>query len=190
LGINKSFDRNYRAVYEAINPRVVSTVQFIHLTSRDFSLISVKRLRSYADVIFRETMVHDFDMARWPLGEEIEEVFAHASNLIYINNSFHTFYGHDQRVEVLGSQWIIPLENVCRNKIEQYLSAETKLQKLPCMDTQCYLEAYMAELEHFIEVISGSQKPIANAEYGMRALVCAVAAIESAQSGKQMSVGP
>src|SRR5207253_11019895 len=85
--------------------------------------------------LFRDMMIHDFDMARWLLGEEPVEVFAAASVLVdpaigeagdvdtavvtlktksgalcQISNSRRTAYGYDQRIEALGSKGALRAE--------------------------------------------------------------------------------
>jgi hypothetical protein len=104
--------------------------------------------------LFRDMMIHDFDMARWLLGEEPAEVAAVASCLIdpaigkagdfdtlmvvlqtasgrqcHINNSRHCVYGYDQRMEVFGAEGMLLNDNLRPSTLRRYGTAETEARE-------------------------------------------------------------
>ena len=93
--------------------------------------------------LFRDMMIHDFDMARFLLGEEPVEVFAFGSSLVdpaigkagdvdtaavvlktasgkicQISNSRRATYGYDQRIEVHGSKGLLSAGNVHETTVQ------------------------------------------------------------------------
>jgi predicted dehydrogenase len=128
VGFKRRFDPDFRALKEAIDAGRIGAVEMITLTSRDPGpppLDYIKR----SGGIFRDMTIHDFDVARWLLGEEVETVQAAASvltdpeigkagdydsvNVILttasgrhctITNTRRATYGYDQRIEVHGAK--------------------------------------------------------------------------------------
>ena len=95
--------------------------------------------------MFRDMTIHDFDMARWLLGEEPVEVFAMGECLVdpkigaagdidsamvllrtasdrmcHINNSRRAAYGYDQRIEVAGAKGMLRAENLGETTVEHF----------------------------------------------------------------------
>ncbi|MFO0404099.1 MAG: inositol 2-dehydrogenase, partial [Alphaproteobacteria bacterium] len=127
VGFNRRFDPSFAELHRRIAAGAIGTVEQVIITSRDPAPPPI----SYVKVsggLFRDMTIHDFDMARWMLGEEPNEVFAYGANLVdqaigaagdidsamvllrtpsgrmaHINNSRRASYGYDQRVEVFGS---------------------------------------------------------------------------------------
>jgi myo-inositol 2-dehydrogenase / D-chiro-inositol 1-dehydrogenase len=158
--------------------------------------------------MFRDMMIHDLDMACWLLGEEPVELFATASVMVdpaigeagdvdtavvtlrmksgalcQIANSRRAVYGYDQRIEVLGSRGGISAENVIESTVV-FSGAEGVVSDKPLpFFLQRYAEAYRRELDHFIAAVSTRVAPLVGAKEGIRALVLADAAVESARTG-------
>ena len=136
VGFNRRFDPHFAAVRKAIDDGTIGTVEMVTITSRDPGpppLDYIKR----SGGIFRDMTIHDFDMARFLLGEEPVAVSAHASVLVdktigeagdfdsvsvildnrvrqavpSISNSRRATYGYDQRIEVHGSKGMVSAEN-------------------------------------------------------------------------------
>ncbi|TIM63462.1 MAG: inositol 2-dehydrogenase, partial [Mesorhizobium sp.] len=128
IGFNRRFDPGHRAAWNAARSGEIGDLHQVIITSRDPGMPP----RSYYEVaggLFRDMTIHDFDLARFMLGEEPEEVFAVGGRLIdpammaelndydsvmvvmrtasgkqcHINNSRTSTYGYDQRVELLGT---------------------------------------------------------------------------------------
>jgi myo-inositol 2-dehydrogenase/D-chiro-inositol 1-dehydrogenase len=122
--------------------------------------------------------IHDFDMARYLMGSEVEEIYAAGAVLVdpaigaagdvdtalitlrfangaigSIDNSRRAVYGYDQRVEVFGSEGVVIVAN---NTPHQAVlsNAEGVHAALPLyFFLERYMDAYVAEMKAFIEAI-------------------------------------
>jgi len=142
VGFNRRFDPDFIALKAAIDAGRIGEVEMITITSRDPDAPPYDYI-SRSGGIFRDMTIHDFDVARWLLGEEIETVQAAASvltdpkigelgdfdsvNVILktasgkqcvITNSRRATYGYDQRIEVHGSEGSVLAENQREANIE------------------------------------------------------------------------
>ena len=129
IGFNRRFDPGHRAARDAMRRGEIGDLHQVLITSRDPEIPP----RAYLEVaggLLRDMTIHDFDLARFMLGEEPTEVFAIAGalgdpqlgteldevdsamitmrtatgHICSINNSRSAVYGYDQRVELLGGQ--------------------------------------------------------------------------------------
>ena len=158
-------------------------------------------------------MIHDFDMARWLLGEEPRTVFAAASSIVdadigrvgdvdsamvlmhtlsgrlcHINNSRRASYGYDQRIEVHGSKGRLIAGNLMPTTVEIANAAVVAIDKPYHFFLERYADAYAIELNQFIVAVNEHRPMPVSAEDGRRALVLAEAAIQSVSSGQAVSV--
>ena len=81
VGFNRRFDPHFKAVKDAIGDGRIGDVEMATITSRDPGLPPYEYIKASGG-IFRDMTIHDFDMARFLLGEEIETVYATASVLV------------------------------------------------------------------------------------------------------------
>ena len=127
LGFNRRHDPTFERLKSKIDSGALGDVEVVSITSRDPAPPPVEYI-ARSGGLFRDMMIHDFDMARWLLGEEPVEVFAAGSVLVdaaigdagdidtatatlktasgrlcLITNSRRCSYGYDQRIEVFGS---------------------------------------------------------------------------------------
>jgi myo-inositol 2-dehydrogenase/D-chiro-inositol 1-dehydrogenase len=186
----------------------IGKLEMATITSRDPGPPPVSYIK-VSGGLFRDMMIHDFDMARWLLGEEPIEVFATASCLIdpeignagdvdtatvvlktadgvlcQISNSRRAVYGYDQRIEVFGSAGMLRAENETPTKVE-FSGAEGVYQDKPLhFFLERYAKAYAAELDDFIQAVTQGRSPVAGGEDGRQALVLADAALESYRTGR------
>ena len=213
VDFNRRFDPNHAAVYQAVRAGEAGAVELISITSRDPEPPPLDYLENAPGALFRETMVHDCDMARWLLGEEPVEVFAMASCLIdpeigalgevdtavatlrtasgklcQINNSWRATYGYDQRIEVLGSGGMVRSDNVRRTTLERYDARAVRNDVFQYFFTERYAASYRLALDHFADVVRHGTAPLIAAEDGYRALVLADAALRSANTGQPVAV--
>ncbi len=213
MAFNRRFDPSHRSVYDAIVRGEIGTVEIVSIVSRDPYPPPVEYLQRSPKALFRETTVHDLDLARWLLGEEPVALSAMASCLIepafraldevdtalvtmrtasgklcHIDNSWRAAYGYDQRVEVFGSKGMARSGNPRRTSIERFAEAGTATDPVHDFFMDRYTDSYVAELDHFIEVVSGRAEPAITAHDGVAALALAEAAIESARTGQTVTV--
>ena len=213
VDFNRRFDPNHAALEQAVRTGEAGAIEMICITSRDPEPPPLDYLEKSPGALFLETMVHDFDMARWLLGEEPVELFAMASCLIepefrsrgefdtavvtlrtasgrlcQINNSWRATYGYDQRIEVLGSGGMVRSDNLRRTSVERHDARAICGDVLPHFYTERYAEAYRLALAHFVDVVRHHEPPFITAEDGRRALILADAALRSARTGEPQQI--
>lgn len=212
VGFNRRFDPHFRAVRAAIEEGRIGDVEMVQITSRDPGPPPLSYIKSSGG-IFRDMTIHDFDMARFLLGEEPETVFAAASVLVdpeigeqgdadsvsvvlttasgqhcSISNSRRATYGYDQRIEVHGSKGAVSAENQRPVSIE--IATADGYLRPPLHDffMTRYTEAYAAEMTSFIETIAKGSAPVPSGEDGLAALALADAAVRSVREGRAVKV--
>jgi myo-inositol 2-dehydrogenase/D-chiro-inositol 1-dehydrogenase len=208
VGFNRRFDPHFAAVRKAIDDGAIGTVEMVTITSRDPGPPPLDYV-GRSGGIFRDMTIHDFDMARFLLGEEPVAVSAHASVLVdkkigeagdfdsvsviletasgrqcIISNSRRATYGYDQRIEVHGSKGMVAAENQRPVSIE--LANEKGYTRPPLHDffMTRYLDAYANEIAAFIAAATSGKKAAPSGKDGLVALRLADAALKSAKEGK------
>lgn len=212
LGFNRRFDPHFRAVRKAIDDGTIGKVEMVTITSRDPGPPPASYIK-VSGGIFRDMTIHDFDMARFLLGEEIVSVTAFGSVLVdpeigklgdydsasiilttasgrqaMISNSRRASYGYDQRIEVHGSLGAVSAENQRPVSIE--IATGNGYTRPPLHDffMTRYTAAYAAEISAFIDSIVEGTPPSPSAEDGLIALQLADAALRSASEHVTISL--
>jgi myo-inositol 2-dehydrogenase/D-chiro-inositol 1-dehydrogenase len=212
VGFNRRFDPHFNAVREAVVSGQIGEVEMVQIVSRDPGLPPMDYLKRSGGIL-RDMTIHDFDMARFLLGEEPDTVFAAASVLVdpqvatvadhdsvsvvlttpsgkhcTISNSRRATYGYDQRVEVLGSRGAVLAENERPISIE--IARAEGFLRPPLHDffMTRYIAAYAAEMAAFIDAVANGRAPSPSGHDGLLALLLAEAAVESVKLGKAVSV--
>ncbi|EJL57886.1 putative dehydrogenase [Rhizobium sp. CF122] len=210
LGFVRRFDPGHRAAREAIRAGDIGDLHQVVITSRDPGMPPVAYTEASGG-IFRDMTIHDFDMARFILGEEVTEVSAVGSRLVdpplmerlgdydtvtvvlttssgkqcIINNSRQAVYGYDQRVEALGTKGMVVSENRRPNMTTLHRADFTgKGAPLLNFFIDRYAEAFSAEISAFVDAIEAGKSPEVGFEDGRQALILAEAAFKSAAEGR------
>jgi myo-inositol 2-dehydrogenase / D-chiro-inositol 1-dehydrogenase len=214
VGFNRRFDPHFAAVRKAIDDGAIGTVEMVNITSRDPGAPSYDYIPRSGG-IFRDMTIHDFDMARFLLGEEPVSVSAHASVLVdkkigelgdfdsasvilstasgkqcVISNSRRATYGYDQRIEVHGSKGLVSAENQRPVSIEIANGKGYTRPPLHDFFMTRYIDAYANELASFIAAMSKGKKAAPSGRDGLAALMLADAALQSVKTGKAVRVSP
>ncbi|WP_194097183.1 inositol 2-dehydrogenase [Marivivens aquimaris] len=213
VGFNRRFDPDFMALKAAIDSGKIGDVEMVTITSRDPGAPPASYIK-VSGGIFRDMTIHDFDVARWLLGEEVTTVMARGSvltdpaigelgdfdsvNVILttasgkqctITNSRRATYGYDQRMEVLGSLGMAHAQNTHENTVE--VAVEDGYHKAPLLNffMDRYTMAYANEIAAFVDSIeNGTPTPTTGLD-GLKALELAEAALESAKTGKAVTLG-
>jgi myo-inositol 2-dehydrogenase/D-chiro-inositol 1-dehydrogenase len=212
VGFNRRFDPHFQAVRAAIGEGQIGDVEMVTITSRDPGAPPADYVKRSGG-IFRDMTIHDFDMARFLLGEEIETVSAQASVLVdkaigeagdfdsasvmlatamgkhaTISNSRRATYGYDQRIEVHGSKGAVSAENQRPVSIE--IANATGYTRPPLHDffMTRYTEAYAREISSFINFVESKAPATPSGADGLIALALAEAALKSVQEGRAVKV--
>ncbi|MCA3427013.1 MAG: inositol 2-dehydrogenase [Roseomonas sp.] len=208
VGFNRRFDPSFAELHRRIAAGAIGAVEQVIITSRDPAPPPLAYVK-VSGGLFRDMTIHDFDMARWMLGEEPNEVFAHGANLVdqaigaagdidsamvllrtpsgrmaHINNSRRASYGYDQRVEVFGSAGRLIAGNLTPTTVELADGQAVVSDKPLHFFLERYADAYRIELAAFIAAVLNKTPMPVGAEDGRRALVLAEAANASLASGK------
>ena len=212
VGFNRRFDPSFAELHRRIGAGAIGAVEQVIITSRDPGLPPVDYLKVSGGQ-FRDMTIHDFDMARWMLGEEPIEVFAYGSALVdpavaeagdidscmvllrtasgrmaHINNSRRASYGYDQRVEVHGSLGRLMAGNRVATTVEQADAQSVSSEKPLHFFLERYADAYRIELAAFIDAVtSGNPMPVGPQD-GRQALVLAEAALQSLREHRPVRV--
>ena len=210
LGFNRRYDPGHNSLKKQLSKGKIGKLEKIIITSRDPAPPSIKYLKESGG-IFRDMMIHDFDLVRFYLGkDEPSKIIASGSNIsdkrfnkikdfelasciiqskngvqCIITNSRHCSFGYDQRVELFGSKGMIISENKRENEISLYSSSSTS-NKAPLLNffIERYKDAYKNQLNDFAKFIKKNIRPLAEFEEGRRALIIANAARKSLISKK------
>jgi len=212
LGFNRRFDPSFAALRAAVQAGRIGKVELVQITSRDPGPPPISYVR-VSGGLFRDMMIHDFDMARFLLGEDPVSVFASAACLIdpeigaagdvdsamvvlrtasgrlcQISNSRRAFYGYDQRIEVHGELGMLQAGNRVGTTVVASTAAGVVADPPLHFFLERYAEAYRLEMRHFLDVCRGITAPAVGIADGLRALALAEAALESHRTGHAVAV--
>ncbi len=212
VGFNRRFDPSFSEVHRRIGAGAIGAVEQVVITSRDPGPPPVSYIK-VSGGLFRDMTIHDFDMARWMLGEEPTEVFAYGATLVdpaigqagdidsamvllktasgrmaHINNSRRASYGYDQRVEVHGSAGRLIAGNRTPTTVELADANAVAADKPLHFFLERYADAYRIELNAFLDSVANKTPMPVGAEDGRQALVLADAALESLHTGRPVKV--
>lgn len=211
VGFNRRFDPNHRRIKQSIEQGKIGTPHLLHIISRDPAPPPLEYIKVSGGLFFDMT-IHDFDMARYLLGE-VDEIYASAAVRVdprigevgdvdtalitlkfaggalgSIDNSRQAVYGYDQRVEVFGSGGVLRSENVFPDEVTLSTanSVERGLPKNFFMDR--YLASYQAELETFVRCIAEDRPTPVTVHDGRAPVVMALAAQKSLAEGRPVKL--
>jgi myo-inositol 2-dehydrogenase/D-chiro-inositol 1-dehydrogenase len=212
VGFNRRFDPSFAAVRRRIDAGDIGTVELVTVLSRDPAPPPPSYL-ARSGGLFRDMMIHDFDMARFLIGEEPVEVHAVGSCLVdreiaaagdvdtaavllktasgkiaQISNSRRATYGYDQRVEVHGSLGLLAAGNRRPTTVEHAGAAGYLRDPVLPFFLERYAEAYRLELDAFVATVLDGAPLAPSGEDGLRAQLLADAATQAAATGRQVRV--
>lgn len=208
LGFNRRFDPQFNKLKERVSNGDIGTLETLIIISRDPSPPPLDYIK-VSGGLFRDMMIHDFDIARWVLDEPIATVYATGSALIdkhigdagdidtasvtltsqsgkiaMITNSRRSVYGYDQRIEAFGSNGMLQAMNNSGTNLV-HSNADGVTSEVPLhFFLERYQDAYRLELEDFVRALDLGEKPLANHNDGVESLRLAEAAVQSLKSGK------
>lgn len=212
LGFNRRFDPSFREVRERAARGEIGIVRALRITSRDPQPPPAAYLGGSGGM-FKDMTIHDFDMARFQLGD-IVEVQAMASDngldafreardhaqavivmraasgaLVTIVNSRSCAYGYDQRLEAFGDAGSLEAGNWTATTVRAASATRTEAAG-PILNffLERYMPAFRAELDEFVQAVKQDRAPAVGFADGRAALVLAEAASESVATGRAVRV--
>jgi myo-inositol 2-dehydrogenase / D-chiro-inositol 1-dehydrogenase len=200
IAFNRRFDPSFRRLKRALDAQEIGAVEMVTVASRDPRPPPAEYVK-VSGGLFRDMMIHDFDMARWLLGEEPVEVYAAASCLVdpaigragdvdtamvtmrtasgklcQISNSRRATYGYDQRIEVHGAKGMLQAGNRLESTVSRSGADGVVSEKPLDFFLERYAEAYREEMDHFVSAVLEKKPLLTGPQDGRRALLLAEAA--------------
>jgi myo-inositol 2-dehydrogenase/D-chiro-inositol 1-dehydrogenase len=213
VGFNRRFDPSFSALHLRITRGEIGNVEQVIITSRDPGPPPLAYLKVSGGQ-FLDMTIHDFDMARWLLGEEPVHVYATGSCLVdtaiadigdtdsvmivmktasgrlcHINNSRRAAYGYDQRIEVHGAKGRLIAGNHSPTTVELANDVAVSTDKPLFFFLERYAAAYRAELAAFLKSLETHEPMPVGPEDGRQAILLAEAAARSLRGGFPVTIG-
>ncbi len=209
---NRRFDPNFAALQARLRAGEIGAVELIQITSRDPSPPPIGYIKQSGG-LFRDMMIHDFDMARFLMGEEFTQLSAVGACLVdpeigkagdvdtaavtlttasgricQISNSRRAAYGYDQRIEVHGATGMLRAENILETSVE--IATADGFRRSPTLNffLERYEAAYTAEMTAFIDMVMRGTAPDPGIEDGLKAQILADAATQACETGQPVDL--
>ena len=211
MGFNRRFDPHFHALKSRLDAGMIGRLESLSIVSHDPAPPPIEYLR-ISGGLFKDMAIHDFDMARWLMGEDPEEVFSSASCLIdpaiaaagdvdtaktilrcasgrlcVISNSRRSAYGYDQRIEAYGAEGSLRADNVMESTVWSWGNRGGASDALQNFFLDRYAEAYRREMAHFAAILRQETSPALGYQDAVKALALAEAAGLSAKLNKPIS---
>ena len=183
IGFNRRFDANFVRVRQAVASGEIGTPRLLHIISRDPAPPPLSYIKVSGGMFFDMT-IHDFDMARFLIGDEVEEVYVQAAVMVdpeighagdvdtaltilrfrngviaTIDNCRQAAYGYDQRVEILGSKGSVATANCYPNQAVISSGSEVRRDLPLNFFLERYADSFRAELQEFVAAVA-EDRPI------------------------------
>jgi myo-inositol 2-dehydrogenase/D-chiro-inositol 1-dehydrogenase len=211
-GFNRRFDPNFAALRARIGAGDIGAVELVTITSRDPAPPPISYIERSGG-LFRDMMIHDFDMARFLMGEAFVRLHAVGSALVdpaigaagdvdtaavilttgtgricQISNSRRAAYGYDQRIEVHGAKGMLRAENQLESTVE--LATDRGFARPPAQHffLERYEAAYLAEMRAFVDVVTKGTPADPGIRDGLAAQILADAAAQSLETGQPVDL--
>lgn len=212
VGFNRRFDPSFKKAKELVAKGTIGTPHLVRITSRDPEPPPISFVK-VSGGIFLDMMIHDFDMARYLLDQEVVELMAVGSCLVdpaigeagdidtaivtlkyengawgTIDNSRKAVYGYDQRIEIFGSEGCVMVGNPTPTEVMVNGAEDTKTDKPLYFFIERYQEAFLAEMKEFIQCIQEDTKPPVSGFDGKISVQMGYAAKESLNKGSFVKI--
>jgi myo-inositol 2-dehydrogenase/D-chiro-inositol 1-dehydrogenase len=212
MGFNRRFDSHFLALKTRLDAGAIGRLESLSIISHDPAPPTIEYVRTSGG-LFKDMAIHDFDMARWLMGEDPEEVFSSASCLIdpaiagvgdvdtaktilrsatgrlcIISNSRRSAYGYDQRIEAYGAAGSLRADNVMESTVSTWGERGSASDALQNFFLDRYAESYRREMAHFAAILRNEASPAVGYKDAVEALALAEAAGRSAKTSMPVHV--
>jgi len=203
IGFQRRYDPTFAAVKARLAAGEIGDLEMLIVTSRDPGAPPVDYIK-VSGGIFKDMLIHDFDIFRWILDDEAATVYATGScltdpaiekagdidsttvtirtrrgRLAQISTSRRAAYGYDQRFEVLGSKGMLQAGNHRPTEVVAHTAVSVSRDKPEHFFLERYRVAYANEMTHFIDAVAGGKPVNTTIADGVKALELADAATRS-----------
>lgn len=206
-GFNRRQDNNFRRIVDARDAGMIGKPEVLKVTSRDPEPPSYDYVKRSGG-LFKDMMIHDFDIVRFISGQEVRTVRAVGDAIVdphvgelgdidtaivtlefengmlgVIDNSRRAVYGYDQRIELFGSEGAAVAGNNRGSETVVYQADKVVSDPPVYFFLERYKEAYRLETEKFFKVVAEGGEVPCTFEDGIKAVRLAEAALESLGKG-------
>ena len=203
VGFNRRFDASFKRIRETVTSGEIGDPHILRITSRDPAPPPIEYVK-VSGGIFLDMTIHDFDMARYLIGDEVVEVYATGGVRVdpkigemgdidttiitlrfrngvigTIDNSREAVYGYDQRVEVFGSKGMVTAANPLTDTVTFSGLEGTRAASPPYFFVERYKPAFITELQAFFTCIQKDTPPPVTGADGRAPVVMGFAALKS-----------
>ncbi|OKP99294.1 inositol 2-dehydrogenase [Paenibacillus sp. P46E] len=207
VGFNRRMDPSFRKLKQLVQSGQLGKPHIVKITSRDPQPPGEAYVLSSGGM-FMDMTIHDFDMARYLMGEEVVEVYTRGANLVdpmfgrcgdvdtavitltfasgsicVIDNSRKAVYGYDQRVEVFGSHGSATADNCRPTTVEVSTASSVTRDQPQHFFLERYNQAFTDEVAAFAQAVRLQEPLICSGIDGQQAERIAEAAKESHLTG-------
>jgi len=212
IGFNRRFDKEFQKVRELVKNEAIGIPHLVKITSRDPGAPPLSYIKKSGG-LFLDMTIHDFDMARYIVGKEVQEVYAKGAVLVdpkigkagdidtavgtltyfdgsmaIIDNSREASYGYDQRIEVFGSKGMVQSNNNFHDSHKLYNKHGIHAALPLHFFLERYQEAYKAEMLDFIKSLeNGTMMPV-DGNDGLQSLKIGLAALKSLKEKRPVKI--
>jgi predicted dehydrogenase len=182
VGFQRRFERDFLDAKARLEAGEAGDLQFVRITHRNRMPPHEGDLSQRLGSALIDMTIHDFDTARWLVGE-ISEVHAFANGrtgivvvrfengaLGVIDNSRAAVYGFECAVELMGTQSTLRIRWDSTASGVERLSGEGRLASLPADHIERHREAYLDELRHFVACARSGRRPAVGGAEAVAAL--------------------
>ncbi len=208
VGFQRRFDASFMRVRETVASGKIGEPHIMRITSRDPGPPPIEYIK-VSGGIFLDMTIHDFDMARYLIGDEVIEIYATGDVRVApeigeagdidtavitlqfkngviatIDNSREAVYGYDQRVEVFGSKGMVTAANPLTDTVAFSGNEGTHTALPPHFFVERYKAAYLSELQAFFKCIQEGTPPPVTGKDGRVPVVMGLAALKSLRENR------
>ena len=213
IGFMRRYDPAYAAAMSRVEAGEIGTPVLFKSVGRDKDEPPLAAYQSQINgMLFYNNTIHDFDLARWLMRDEVVEVQSYATTAIrpevakygdivagVVNLKFahgaigniesyvQALYAYDVRTEIVGSKGSIFVGSLQKTPAT-FLSTHGSNEILADHFLSRFADAYVAEVRDFVHTMLAGRAPRVTGEDGLRALEIAVAAEKSHLQGRPWSV--
>ena len=212
VGFNRRFDPNFAQLKKSLDNGEIGKRELLTITSFD-PAPPPNHIWKKSGGLYRDMMIHDFDLSNFIMGELPITISAVGHSLInpeigvegdvdtavvtmvyadgkitVIKNSRRAAYGYDQRIEILGSEGLLQAENIIENSVVKSTNAGVLSAKPKYFFLERYIDAYRAEWNAFVKSINDDEPIPVTLEDGVAALAMAEAATQSQNTEKSIQL--
>jgi myo-inositol 2-dehydrogenase/D-chiro-inositol 1-dehydrogenase len=212
VGFNRRFDHNFEAIRAAVKEGRIGQPHIIKITSRDPEPPSADYV-AHSGGMFLDMTIHDFDMARYLVGSDVEEVYVQSAVLVdpaigeagdvdtaiitlkmangalcVIDNSRRAAYGYDQRAEVFGSEGMIATANDANSTAVISNAQGVTGEKPLYFFLERYMQSFAKEMARFIDAVEQDAETPVDVIDGLQAVRIGVAAKKSVDEKRPVAL--